>query len=160
MREHGIHARHTWRYRVTTNSTHNLPVAANLLNRDFTLSAPNQTWTSDMTYRWTDEGGLYLAIVLDLFNREVVGWSLQPRKTADIVIDALTMACFRRKLAVKLMHHLDRGSQYASQPFQNKLKVYGMEGPMSRKGVNDNAPTESEFNSFTNERVHGMRYAT
>ena len=161
MREHGIRARHKRRYKVTTDSKHNLPVAANLLNRDFTPSAPNQTWTSDITYLWTDEGWLYLAIVLDLFNREVVGWSLHPRMTADIVIDALTMAWFRRKPAVGLMHHLDRGSQYASQPFQSKLKVYGMKGSMSRKGnCWDNAPTESWFNSFKNERVHGLRYAT
>jgi len=158
MREHGIRARHKRRYKVTTDSKHNLPVAANLLNRDFTPSAPNQTWTSDITYLWTDEGWLYLAIVLDLFNREVVGWSLQPRMTADIVIDALTMAWFRRKPAVGLMHHSDRGSQYASQPFQSKLKVYGMKGSMSRKGnCWDNAPTESWFNSFKNERVHGLR---
>ena len=97
MREHGIRARHKRRYKVTTDSTHHLPVAANRLNRDFTPSAPNQTWTSDITDLWTDEGWLYLAIGLDLFNREVVGWSLQPRMTADIVIDALTMAWFRRK---------------------------------------------------------------
>ena len=161
MREHGIRARHKRRYKVTTDSKHNLPVAANRLKRDFTPSAPNQTWTSDITYLWTDEGWLYLAIVLDLFNREVVGWSLQPRMTADIVIDALTMAWFRRKPAVGLMHHSDRGSQYASQPFQSKLKVYGMKGSMSRKGnCWDNAPTESWFNSFKNERVHGLRYAT
>jgi putative transposase len=161
MREHGIRARHKRRYKVTTDSKHHLPVAANLLNRDFTPSAPNQTWTSDMTYLWTDEGWLYLAIVLDLFNREVVGWSLQPRMTADIVIDALTMAWFRRKPAVGLMHHSDRGSQYASQPFQSKLKGYGMKGSMSRKGnCWDNAPTERWFNSFKNERVHGLRYAT
>ena len=114
MREYGIRARHKRRYKVTTDSTHHLPVAANLLNRDFTPSAPNQTWTSDITYLWTDEGWLYLAIVLDLFNREVVGWSLKPRMTADIVTDALTMAWFRRKPAVGLLHHSDRSSQYAS----------------------------------------------
>ena len=158
MREHGIRARHKQRYKVTTDSTHHLPMAANLLNRDFTPSAPNQTWTSDMTYLWTDEGWLYLAIVRDLFTHEVVGWSLSPRMTADIVIDTLTMAWFRRKPAVGLMHHSDRGSQYASQPFQRKLKVYGMKGCMSRKGnCGDNAPTESWLNSFKNERVQGLR---
>ena len=161
MRQHGIRARHKRRYKATTDSKHHLPVAANLLNRDFTPSAPNQTWTSDMTYLWTDEGWLYLAIVLDLFNREVVGWSLQPRMTADIVTDALTMAWFRRKPAVGLMHHSDRGSQYASQPFQHKLREYGMICSMSRKGnCWDHAPTESWFNSFKNERVHGIRYDT
>jgi transposase InsO family protein len=99
MREHGIRARHKPQAKVTTDSRHNLPVAPNQLDRSFTPSAPNQIWTSDITYLWTDEGGLYLAIVLDLFNREVVGWSLKPRRTADLVTDALTMAWFRRKPA-------------------------------------------------------------
>ena len=158
MREHGIRARHKRRYQVTTDSKHHLPVAANVLNRDFTPSAPNQTWTSDITSLWTDEGWLYLAIVLDLFNREVVGWSLKPCMTADLVTDALTRAWFRRKPAVGLMHHSDRGSQYASQPFQHKLREYGMICSMSRKGnCWDHAPTESWFNRFKNERVHGIR---
>ena len=133
MREHGIHARHKRRYKVTTDLKHNLPVAANRLNRDFMSSASNQAWTLDITYLWTDERWLYRAIVLDLFNREVVGWSLKPRMTADLVTDALTMAWFLRKPAVGLMHHSDRGSQYASQTFQSKLKEYGMDGSMSRK---------------------------
>lgn len=96
MRDNGIHARHKRRYKVTTDSQHNLPLAENLLARNFTPTAPNQVWTSDITYLWTDEGWLYLAITLDLFNREVVGWSLKPRMTADIVTDALTMAWFRK----------------------------------------------------------------
>jgi transposase InsO family protein len=136
-------------------------VAENVLARDFTPAAPNQVWTSDITYLWTDEGWLYLAIVLDLFNREVVGWSLKPHMTADIVTDALTMAWFRRRPAPGLIHHSDRGSQYASQAFQAKLGTYGMTCSMSRKGnCWDNAPTESWFNSFKNERVHGVRFAT
>jgi len=102
-----------------------------------------------------------LANVLDLFNREVVGWSLKPRMTADIVTDALTMTGFRKKPAPGLLHHSDRGSQYASHAFQDKLKEYGMTCSMSRKGnCWDNAPTESWFNSFKNERVHGLRYTT
>ena len=161
MRENGIHARHKRRYKVTTDSKHGLPVAPNLLDRNFAPTAPNQVWASDITYLWTDEGWLYLAIVLDLFNREVVGWSLKPRMTADIVTDALTMAWFRRKPSPGLMHHSDRGSQYASHAFQDKLKEYGMICSMSRKGnCWDNAPTESWFNSFKNERVHGIRYTT
>jgi putative transposase len=161
MRDNGIYARHKRRYKVTTDSKHGLPVAENLLARNFTPTAPNQVWTSDITYLWTDEGWLYLAIVLDLFNREVVGWSLKPRMTADIVTDALTMAWFRKKPAPGLLHHSDRGSQYASHAFQDKLKEYGMTCSMSRKGnCWDNAPTESWFNSFKNERVHGLRYAT
>lgn len=161
MRENGIHARHKRRYKVTTDSKHNLPVAQNLLNRNFTPEAPNRVWTSDITYLWTGEGWLYLAIVLDLFNREVVGWSLKQRMTADIVTDALTMAWFRKKPTEGLMHHSDRGSQYASHAFQGKLKEYGMICSMSRKGnCWDNAPTESWFNSFKNERVHGLSYET
>lgn len=161
MRENNIHARHKRRYKVTTDSKHNLPIAQNLLDRNFNPAAPNQVWTSDITYLWTDEGWLYLAIVLDLFNREVVGWSLKPHMTADIVTDALTMAWFRKKPAAGLMHHSDRGSQYASHAFQEKLKEYGMICSMSRKGnCWDNAPTESWFNSFKNERVHGLRFET
>lgn len=161
MRDNGIRARHKRRYRVTTDSRHGLPVAENLLARDFSPTAPNQVWTSDITYLWTDEGWLYLAIVLDLFNREVVGWSLKPRMTADIVTDALTMAWFRKRPAPGLLHHSDRGSQYASHAFQSKLSEYSMTCSMSRKGnCWDNAPTESWFNSFKNERVHGVRYQT
>ena len=161
MQENGIRARHKRRYKVTTDSKHSLPVAKNLLDRNFTPSAPNQVWTSDITYLWTDEGWLYLAIVLDLFNREVIGWSLKPRMTADVVADALTMAWFRRRPAAGLMHHSDRGSQYASYTFHHKLKAYGMNCSMSRKAnCWDNAPTESWFNSFKNERIHGRRYAT
>lgn len=161
MRENGIRARHKRRYKVTTDSKHGLPVAPNLLNRNFTPAAPNQTWAADITYIWTDEGWLYLAAVLDLFNREIVGWSIKPRMTVDIVNDALTMAWFRRKPAPGLIHHSDRGSQYASHAFQAKLTEYGMLCSMSRKGnCWDNAPAESFFNSLKNERVHGRRYAT
>jgi putative transposase len=161
MRENGIRARHKRRYKATTDSKHSLPVAANLLDRNFTPAAPNQAWSADITYIWTDEGWLYLAVVLDLFNREIVGWSIKPRMTADIVTDALTMAWFRRKPGAGLIHHSDRGSQYASHEFQAKLAAYGMICSMSRKGnCWDNAPAESFFNSLKNERVHGMRYNT
>jgi len=161
MPENGIKAKHKRRFKVTTDSTRNLPIAANLLGRNVTPDAPNQVWTSDITYLWTDEGWLYLAIVIDLFNREVVGWSLKPRMTADIATDALTMAWFRRKPAAGLIHHSDRGSQYASHAFQAKLAEYGMLCSMSRKGnCWDNAPAESWFGSFNNERVHGERFET
>ena len=161
MRENGLRGRHKRRFKMTTDSRHQLPVAENLLDRNFTPEAPNQVWTSDITYLWTDEGWLYLAIVLDLFNREVVGWSLKPRMTADIVTDALTMAWFRRRPEPGLLHHSDRGSQYASKAFRDKLEEYGMRCSMSRKGnCWDNAPTESWFNSFKNERVHGVKYTT
>ena len=161
MREHGIRARHKRRFRATTDSKHNLPVAANLLQRNFAPEAPNRVWSADLTYVWTDEGWLYLAVVLDLFNREVVGWAIKERMSADIVIDALTMAWFRRHPEPGLIHHSDRGSQYASQAFQSKLAEHGMRCSMSRKGdCWDNAPTESFFNSLKNERVHGQRYRT
>lgn len=161
MREHGIRARHKRRYKATTDSSHALPVAENLLARNFTPEAPNRVWTGDITYIATDEGWLYLAVVLDLFNREVVGWSLKPRMTADIVTDALTMAWFRSKPTPGVMFHSDRGSQYASHAMRCKLNEFGMTASMSRKGnCWDNAPTESFFNSLKNERVHGARYAT
>ena len=161
MQENDIQAKHKRRFKVTTDSKHNLPIAPNLLDRNFTPDAPNQVWTSDIAYLWTGEGWLYLAIAIDLFNREVVGWSLKPRMAADIVTDALTMAWFRRKPAAGLIHHSDRGSQYASHAFQAKLKEYGMGCSMSRKGnCWDNAPTESWFGSFKNERVYGERFET
>jgi putative transposase len=161
MRENGIRARHKRRYKATTDSKHTLPVAPNRLDRNFAPTAPNQAWSADLTYVWTDEGWLYLAVVLDLFNREIVGWSLKPRMTVDIVTDALTMAWFRRRPAPGLVHHSDRGSQYASHAFQAKLAEYGMTCSMSRRGnCWDNAPAESFFNSLKNERVHGTRYAT
>lgn len=161
MSANGIRARHKRRYRVTTDSRHKLPVAPNVLNRNFTPAEPNQVFTSDITYIWTDEGWLYLAVTLDLFNREVVGWSVKPRMTMELVTDALTMAWFRRRPAPGALHHSDRGSQYASHDFQCKLNTYGMRCSMSRKGSCwDNAPTESFFNSLKNERVHGTRYRT
>jgi len=113
MRENGIRARHKRRYKATTDSNHRLAVAANWLDRNFSPAAPNRAWSADITYIWTDEGWLYLAVVLDLFNREIVGWSIKPRMTADIVMDALTMAWFRRQPAAGLIHHSDRGSQGA-----------------------------------------------
>lgn len=161
MRENGIQARHKRRFKVTTDSKHRLPVAPNVLDRNFTPTEPNQVWAGDITYIWTAEGWLYLAVVLDLFNREVVGWSIKPRMTADIVTDALKMAWFRRRPAPGLIHHSDRGSQYASGAFQAQLHAYGMQCSMSRKGnCWDNACSESFFNSLKNERVHGTRYST
>ena len=161
MREHGIRARHKRRFRATTDSKHSMAVADNLLARDFSPAAPNRVWTGDITYIATDEGWLYLAVVLDLFNREVIGWSIKPRMTADIVTDALTMAWFRRKPEAGVVFHSDRGSQYAGHAMRSKLSEYGMTASMSRKGnCWDNAPTESFFNSLKNERVHGSRYTT
>ena len=134
MRENGIRGRHKRRYKATTDSKHSLPVAPNLLDQNFAPAAPNQAWSADLTYIWTDEGWLYLAVVLDLFNREVVGWSIKPRMTTDIVIDALTMAWFRRKPAPGPMHHSDRDSQYAIRAGLDKLNEYGRVCSMSRNG--------------------------
>jgi len=161
MRDNGVRARHKRRYKATTDSKHALPVAANLLDRQFSPAAPDRVWTGDITYIQTDEGWLYLAVVLDLFNREVIGWSIKPRMTADIVTDALAMAWFRRKPESGVIFHSDRGSQYASHAMRAKLADYGMTSSMSRKGnCWDNAPTESFFNSLKNERVYSTRYAT
>jgi putative transposase len=161
MRENHIRARHKRRWKATTDSKHDLPVAANLIARDFSPVGPNRVWGADITYVWTDEGWLYLAMVIDFFNREIVGWSLKEQLTADLVIDALTMAWFRRRPEPGLIHHSDRGTQYASAAFQQKLAEFGMRCSMSRKGnCWDNAPSESFFNSLKNERVHGTRYRT
>jgi len=161
MRENGIRARHKRRYKATTDSKHRLPVADNVLDRQFVPNAPNGVWTGDITYIATAEGWLYLAVVIDLFNREVIGWSIKPRMTTDLVLDALSMAWFRRRPAPGVLFHSDRGSQYASHAYQARLAAYGMRGSMSRKGnCWDNAPTESFFNSLKNERVHGVSYAT
>ena len=161
MRENGVRARHKRRFKATTDSKHSMPVAENLLAREFTPAAPDRVWTGDITYIDTGEGWLYLAVVLDLFNREVIGWSIKPRMTADLVTDALAMAWFRRRPEPGVLFHSDRGSQYASLAMRDKLSEYGMTASMSRKGnCWDNAPTESFFNSLKNERVHGTRYAT
>ena len=161
MSEHGLRARHKRRFKPTTDSKHSRPVAPNLLARNFTPEAPDRVWTGDITYIRTDQGWLYLAIVLDLFNREIVGWSIKPSMTADLVTDALTMAWFRRKPDAGIIFHSDRGSQYASLAMSARLGDYGMTASMSRKGnCWDNAPTESFFNSLKNERVHGVTYTT
>lgn len=161
MRENGVRARHKRRFKATTDSKHSLPVAQNLLAREFTPAAPNRVWTGDITYLDTGEGWLYLAVVLDLFNREVIGWSIKPRMTADLVTDALAMAWFRRRPEAGVIFHSDRGSQYASLAMRDMLTQYAMTASMSRKAnCWDNAPTESFFNSLKNERVHGTRYET
>ena len=161
MRENGIYGKHKRRYKVTTDSKHHLPIAPNLLNRQFKPEQPNQAWSSDITYLWTDEGWLYLAIVMDLFNREIVGFSIKPRMTTDLISDALTMAWFRRRPGSGLMLHSDRGSQYCSHSYQAKLKTYGMICSMSRKGnCWDNAPAESWFGRFKNEVIYGKRFTT
>lgn len=161
MREHGIRARHKRRYKATTDSKRSFPVAPNLLDRQFDIYRPDGVWTSDITYIPTAEGWLYLAVVMDLGTRMIVGWAMGQRMTRDLVIDALRMAWFRRRPPRGLIHHSDRGGQSCSHDYQDLLKQYGITASMSRKGnCWDNAPTESFFNSMKNERTHHQRYAT
>ena len=161
MKQHGIRARGKRKFKATTDSNHSLPVAPNLLERNFSPTAPNTVWTSAITYIATDEGWLYLTVILDLFSREVVGWSMRPHMRQELVVDALRMAWFRRRPAPGLIMHSDRGSQYCGKDFTRALKSYGMKSSMSRKGdCWDNAPTESFWGSLKVGRLHGMRFPT
>lgn len=163
MQLHGIRGKGKKRFRVTTDSNHALPISANLLNREFAVSVPDRVWAGDITYIATDEGWLFLAVVIDLFSRQVVGWSLQETMTRGIVIDALRMAWFKRHPSKDsgLMFHSDRGSQYASHDFRDALKEYGITSSMSRKGdCWDNACSETLFGSLKVERLHGQRFKT
>jgi len=161
MKRHGIKARGKRKFVVTTDSKHNLPIAPNLLNRNFQPEQPNTVWTGDITYIQTDEGWLYLAVVLDLYSRQVVGWSMQPHMHTSLVTDALRMAWFRRRPEPGLIFHSDRGSQYCSHAYQQTLVEYGMQSSMSRKGnCWDNAPTESLWGSLKVGRLYGMRFET
>lgn len=154
-------ARQPRKFKATTDSKHNLPVAPNLLQRDFAASRPNKAWASDITYIWTTEGWLYLAVILDLFSRQVVGWSMSNRMTKKLVMNALRMAFWRRKPEAGTIFHSDRGSQYCSKAFQTLLKCYGMQSSMSRKGdCWDNAVAESFFGSLKTERVFFTNYKT
>jgi len=163
MQQHGIRARGKRRFRVaTTDSRHDLPVAPNRLNRNFTPAGPNQAWAGDITYIASEEGWLFLAVVIDLFSRKVVGWSMRPDMHRSLVIDALEMGLFqRRPLKGQLIFHSDRGSQYASDDFRAVLDQHGVMASMSRKGnCWDNAVTETLFGSLKVERLHGERFET
>jgi transposase InsO family protein len=163
MKLHGIKARGKRRFKVTTDSNHDLPISPNVLNREFTVAEPDKVWVGDITYIATDEGWLFLAVVIDLFSRQVVGWSLRENMTRDIVMDALRMAWFRRQPGKQsgLIFHSDRGSQYASQDFRDLLKEYDITSSMSRRGnCWDNACSETLFGSLKVERLHGQRFET
>jgi putative transposase len=161
MREAGVQVRYRKKYKVTTNSNHKLPLFENVLDRQFDVSEPDQVYASDVTYIWTQEGWLYLAVVIDLYSRKVVGWSMNSRMKAQLVCDALTMAIWLRRPKAGLVHHSDRGSQYASKAFRELLKVHGIKGSMSRKGnCWDNSVVESFFGSLKQERVHWRHYQT
>ena len=161
MRQSGIRAKQARRYRPTTDSGHTDPVAPNLLARQFTVEAPNRVWASDVTYVWTREGWLYLAVILDLFSRRVVGWHLAPRLKRPLVLKALRSALRSRHPKPGLLHHSDRGSQYASFDYQSALDHAGALCSMSRTGnCWDNAVVESFFHSIKAERIRDRNYRT
>ena len=161
MRHAGIRAKTVKKWRATTQSQHSLPVAANTLDRAFTVSAPNRVWAGDITYVWTLEGWLYLAVLLDLYSRRVVGWAMGQRITVELTEQALTMAIANRAPTAGLVHHSDRGSQYAATSYQRRLNGYGLIPSMSRKGnCWDNACVESFFGTLKRELVYHRRYAT
>lgn len=137
-----------------TDSDHQLPIADNLLDRDFSADAPNQKWVQDITYLWTSEGWLYLAVVIDLYSRAVVGWSMNERMNASLVADALTMAMFRRGMPKGVIIHSDRGSQYCSYAYRDLAKGHDFKISMSRKAnCWDNAVAESFFHSLKIEAI-------
>ena len=148
-------------YRVTTDSNHRKPVAPNVLDRRFDGWQLNQAWVGDITYLATDEGWLYLAVIMDLASRRIVGWSMSERIKADLVCQALKSAYWRRKPAPGLIMHTDRGSQYASESYRALIRDYRLVQSMSRKAnCWDHAPMESFFKTLNVERVHRLRYAT
>jgi transposase InsO family protein len=161
MRQEGIRAKTVKKWRATTQSTHRLPVATNALNRQFTVTHPNRVWAGDITYVWTTEGWLYLAVVLDLYSRLVIGWAMGQRLTRELAEQALLMALTNRQPSAGLLHHSDRGSQYAATQYQQVLTTYGITPSMSRKGnCWDNACVESFFGTLKRELVYHRQYAT
>lgn len=161
MRQHGIRAKTKRKFRVTTDSKHNLPVAPNLLERNFSPERPNQIWASDITYVWTKEGWLFLCVVIDLYSRQVVGWKLDKQMTRDLVLAALRQAYFRRHPGTGLIFHSDRGSQYCSNDFRAQLKTYQMLQSQSRRAnCWDNACVESFFHTLKTESIYHETFET
>jgi len=161
MREAGIQAIQKRKFKVTTDSKHNLPVAPNILDRNFFASSPNMSWASDITYINTDEGWLYLAAVMDLCSKRIVGYSMQKYMTRELVIEAMKMAIANRHPGRGLIAHSDRGSQYASFDYQQLLQQHGFICSMSRKGnCWDNSPMESFFKTLKTELVYHRHYKT
>lgn len=161
MKCQGIRAKTTRRFVRTTDSRHTLPVAENILDRNFTATRPNEKWAMDITYLPTQEGWLYLALVVDLFSRRIVGWAMEATMTSRLVVDALLMAVRQRGVTGGVLAHSDRGSQYASEHYQRVLTEEGIECSMSGVGQCwDNAVVESTFGSLKRELVHHEDYAT
>jgi transposase InsO family protein len=161
MRENNIKPKTRRKFKVITDSKHNKPIHGNHLARQFEASEINQRWVSDITYVSTAEGWLYLAVIMDLYSRKIIGWSMSSRIQEDLVINALRMALFQRKINAELLLHSDRGSQYASDNYQKLLRNHKIECSMSRKGnCWDNAAMESFFRSLKTECVYQRRYLT
>jgi transposase InsO family protein len=162
MRHYGIRAIMARPRRVrTTDSSHDFPIAPNLLERHFTAVAPNRIWLADITYVETDQGWLYLATVMDLYSRRIVGWAMADHLRADLPLAALRMAISAQRPGAGLIHHSDRGVQYASAEYRNVMQSAGLRASMSRKGdCYDNAPMESFFHTLKTELVHQRHYAT
>jgi putative transposase len=161
MREQGLEARRKRKFRRTTDSNHDLPVAPNVLERDFDTDGPNQVWVTDITYVSTLEGWLYLAAILDLFSRRVVGWAMSTSLDRGLALDALHMALQGRQPPAGLVHHSDRGCQYASHDYRRLLDAHGIVCSMSRKGdCWDNAVAESFFGGLKSELVNAADFAT
>jgi transposase InsO family protein len=161
MRQAGIHAKTVRKFKATTHAKHRHPVAENLLAQAFTATQSNQRWVSDITYIPTQQGWLYLAVVLDLYSRAIVGWAMDRRMTAKLAHDALTMALWRRGTVKDLLLHSDQGCQYACSDYQRLLQDHGIVCSMSRTGnCYDNAAIESFFGTLKQELVHHERYAT
>ena len=161
MKKLGLVVKSKKRYIVTTDSNHSYQVAPNLLNRKFDVDHPNLVWASDITYIRTGEGWLYLAIVMDLYSRQIVGWNMSKTTKAVLVCEALRMAFKKRNPGSGLMHHSDRGIQYACDQYQELLEKYQFRVSMSRKGdCWDNAPVERFFRSLKSERLAFQRFTS
>lgn len=161
MQAAGVACKQRRRYRITTKSDDRLPIASNLVNREFTVKQPNRKWVADITFLWTQEGWLHLAAIADLFSRRIVGWSMASHMRETLVHKALEMALGRRRPDKGLLHHSDRGSQYASVDYQRLLNDSGIIVSMSRKGnCWDNAVMERFFGSLKSEWTDGKNYLT
>jgi len=161
MKQQGLESKSKRKFKATTNSNHGRPVAPNLLDREFLVDQPDTVYAGDITYIQKDEGWLYLAVLIDLYSRAVVGWAMSERMTAQLANDALMMAIWKRRPPQGLMTHSDRGSQYASALYQKTIKDNGFICSMSRKGnCWDNAPSESFFHTLKTELTHHRRYQT
>jgi len=161
MRQNGILVVRTRKYKATTDSNHNFNIAPNLLNRDFTVSEPNRKWAGDISYIWTREGWLYLAVMLDLHSRRVVGWAVSKRLKRDLAIRALDMAIALRRPAAGCMHHTDRGSQYCSHDYQKRMRQHRFKVSMSGTGnCYDNAAVETFFKTIKAELIWRRTWQT